>query len=187
MSTKAKPRQLVFMGVCGSGKTTVAGIVADRLGLTVAEADDFHSEHNVAKMASGQPLTDEDRQPWLESIRNWMVDHAEKGEIGIITCSALKRSYRDILRECPAPVIFIHLDGERELISRRLAARSDHFMPPALLDSQLETLEPLGEDENGVVLEITNTPQQLADEIMDILGIKSPRHAHSSGLSSPTT
>lgn len=157
---------VVAMGVSGSGKTTVAGILADRLGWSFAEADDFHPPENVAKMTAGTPLTDEDRWPWLETIRDWI--EANPGN-AIITCSALRRSYRDILRSADAKVRFLHLHGTTEELSARLTGRSNHFMSVSMLDSQLATLEPLDEDEDGVVLPIAGTPQQVADRAMHAL------------------
>lgn len=170
-SPQAPVRHLVLMGVCGSGKTTVAGILADRTGYEVAEADDFHPRANVEKMASGVPLTDEDRWPWLEELRSWMDDRATAGKSAIVTCSALKRSYREVLRQCDAPVIFVHLHGPKEVLAARMAARTNHFMPAGLLDSQLETLEPLDPDEDGLVVDVGPAPQQIATEIMQALSM----------------
>src|SRR4029453_14161790 len=141
----------------GSGKSTVAQILARRLSWAFAEADDFHSAANVAKMASGTPLTDEDRQPWLESIRTWI--DTNPGD-SVVTCSALRRSYRDILRGAPANVRFLHLSGTQESIAARMAARTSHFMPTSLLASQLATLEPLEGDEDRVVTGITGSPKK---------------------------
>lgn len=172
----AGPVQLVLMGVCGSGKTTVAEILADRLGLTVAEADDFHPQANIDKMASGHPLNDDDRWPWLATITEWMNERAAAGKSGIVTCSALKRSYRDVLRSAGAPVIFVHLDGERELIAARLNARTGHFMPPGLLDSQIDILEPLTGDEAGLRIDVGPKPQELASQIMRELAITGARN-----------
>lgn len=155
------------MGVAGSGKTTVAAIIGERLGLPVAEADDFHSAANVAKMSAGTPLTDEDRQPWLAAIRDWIT--AAEGDV-VVTCSALRRVYRDVLRQADARVRFVHLDGSRQEIAARMSARTDHFMPLGLLDSQLETLEPLEADEDGVVVGVTGTPEQIAAAVLDQLG-----------------
>jgi gluconokinase len=151
---------IVVMGVSGSGKTTLGRNLADRLGVVYAEADEFHPPENIAKMSAGHPLTDEDRWPWLHAIAQWIGEHEESG--GVVTCSALKRTYRDVLSG-GGPVFFIHLDGAREVIGARLAVRKDHFMPPALLDSQLAALEPLGPDEPGVVLNIDNTPEALTE------------------------
>lgn len=178
-STEPSPRaphqapvhHLVLMGVCGSGKTTVAGILADRTGYEVAEADDFHPRANVEKMASGIPLTDADRWPWLERLRNWMDEHARAGKSAIVTCSALKRSYRELLRQCQAPVTFVHLHGPKETLAARMAARTNHFMPAGLLDSQLATLQPLEADEAGLVVDISDSPQQIATQIMEALAL----------------
>ena len=155
---------LVVMGVSGSGKSTVAGILAGQLGWDLEEGDDLHPAANVAKMASGQPLTDDDRWPWLDTVAAWITDHTTAGIPGIITCSALKRSYRDRMRG--PNVVFVHLAGSKDQIAQRLAARSDHFMPPTLLDSQLITLEPPGTDENTLVVDVGRRP---AEEAADII------------------
>lgn len=158
---------LVMMGVSGSGKSTVAGIVAGRLNWDLAEGDDLHPPANVAKMSAGTPLTDADRWPWLDRVGGWIREHTAAGRPGVITCSALRRRYRDRLRG--EHVIFVHLAGSREILGRRMAARTDHFMPAGLLDSQLATLEPLEPDENGLVVQIGSTPAELATEIIDRL------------------
>ncbi|MDG9704916.1 gluconokinase [Streptomyces sp. DH37] len=149
------------MGVSGSGKTTVGTALAERLGVPYAEADDFHPPENVAKMASGVPLTDADRDPWLDAIAAWLK--AQDGEGGVVTCSALKRAYRDRLRRAAPEVFFLHLDGSPELIGGRLAGREGHFMPPALLRSQFETLEPLDADEAGAAVPIDGTPDEVTE------------------------
>ncbi|HLU95663.1 MAG TPA: gluconokinase [Thermobifida alba] len=154
----------VFMGVSGSGKTTVARGVSRRLGIAFADADDFHPEANVAKMANGVPLTDADRLPWLRSLAAWIGEHEERGESSVLACSALRRSYRDILRGGAPGVFFVHLHGPAELIGERLRRRRDHFMPPGLLDSQFAALEPLGPDEAGVVLDVAAAPEELVAE-----------------------
>ncbi|MGV9184462.1 NADP-dependent phosphogluconate dehydrogenase [Arcanobacterium canis] len=156
---------VVIMGVSGSGKTTVAGIVADRLGWELAEADDFHPQANIDKMASGQPLDDDDRWPWLESITQWMREEGSRLRSTVVTCSALKRSYRDVLRQAGSRVVFFHLDGDHELLTNRLAARTDHFMPASLIQSQFSTLEPLEADEEGDVIDIAETPSAIATTI----------------------
>jgi gluconokinase len=148
------------MGVSGSGKTTVGRELAGRLGVDYAEADEFHPQANIEKMAAGHPLTDDDRWPWLDAIARWIGEHEESG--GVVTCSALKRTYRDILT-AGGPVFFVHLTGSRAVIAARLNARKDHFMPPALLDSQIADLQPLGPDEPGIVLDIDTTPEALAE------------------------
>ncbi|SEQ88044.1 gluconokinase [Streptomyces radiopugnans] len=152
---------VVVMGVSGSGKTTVGTALAERLGVPYAEADDFHPPENVAKMASGVPLTDEDRAPWLDAIAAWLK--AQDGEGGVVTCSALKRAYRDRLRRAAPEVFFLHLDGSPELIGERLSGRTGHFMPSALLRSQFETLEALDADEAGAVVPIDGTPQEVTE------------------------
>lgn len=151
------------MGVSGAGKTTIAEILARRLGWLEAEADDFHPAANVAKMHDGIPLTDEDRWPWLATLRDWIS--AAPGSV-ILTCSALKRSYRDILRSADARVEFLHLDGDHDVIRNRITARTGHFMPASLLDSQFATLEPLQPDEQGLVVDIEDDPEQIADRAM---------------------
>jgi gluconokinase len=156
---------LVVMGVAGSGKSTVARLLADRLGRPMAEADDFHPEANIAKMRSGTPLHDADREPWLLSLRDWISEHDAEGRGTVVTCSALKRNYRDLLRGATARVRFVHLSGTREVIGERLAARSGHFMPPSLLDSQFADLEPLGDDEDGITVDVTAPPAQVADRV----------------------
>jgi gluconokinase len=160
---------VVVMGVAGCGKSTVGQMLAQRLGWSFAEADDFHSAANVAKMAAGTPLTDEDRRPWLESIRAWIDATAGNS---VVTCSALRRSYRDILRGAQANVRFLHLSGTEASIGARMTARADHFMPTSLLASQLATLEPLEGDENGVVIQVTGTPEEIATNAIKTLGLR---------------
>lgn len=141
---------VVVMGVTGSGKSTVGRVLAERLGVPFADADDFHSAANVAKMSAGVPLDDEDRVPWLRAIGAWLGER----DGGVVTCSALKRWYRDILRDAAPGVLFLHLDGDRETVRARVAARAGHFMPASLVDSQFDALEPLGADERGVVVDL---------------------------------
>jgi gluconokinase len=155
---------LVIMGVSGSGKSTVAGVLAGRLGWDLAEGDDMHPAENIAKMASGHPLDDEDRWPWLANVADWIRAHTEAGRPGIVTCSALKRRYRDVLRG--EQVVFVYLAGAPDQIAHRIAARHGHYMPPALLGSQLDALEPPAEDENAITLTIGGSPSQEADEII---------------------
>src|SRR4051794_3791650 len=131
------PQIVLLMGVAGSGKTTVGTLLARRLGWPYADADEFHSEESIARMAAGHPLTDEERWPWLRAIRAWIDGQLARGEHGIVGCSALKRAYRDVLR---APgVKLVYLRGDRELVRRRIAARQAHFFAPAALDAQLAT------------------------------------------------
>ena len=158
------PPVLVVMGVSGSGKTTVAKKLAEALGWTFEEGDDLHPAANVAKMRAGHPLDDEDRKPWLEAIGQWIDDQAARGEPGVITCSALKRVYRDHIRAGRPQVAFVFLKGSKELIAERLAHRHGHFMPPALLDSQFEALEEPGPDEPVITVDIAKSPEaQVAD------------------------
>ncbi|WNG79898.1 gluconokinase [Mycobacterium sp. ITM-2016-00316] len=140
---------IVVMGVSGSGKSTVGAALAQRLRVPFADADDFHPPANIAKMSAGHPLDDDDRRPWLDSIGEWLASH---GDGGVMSCSALKRSYRDQLRRHCAVIDFLHLEGSLETIGRRQASRPGHFMPAALLASQFETLEPLESDEHGVAI-----------------------------------
>ncbi len=163
---------VVVMGVSGSGKTTVAKGVVGRTGWVFAEADAFHPQANIDKMASGTPLTDEDRWPWLRHLGAWMAEHGAKGEDTVITCSALKRTYRDVLRADVEAlgeghrVVFAHLDGSAEIIAARLEGRQGHFMPASLLQSQIDTLEDLEPGEDGVVLDLTASPRELVDQVM---------------------
>ncbi len=160
---------LVIMGVSGTGKSTIAGILAGQLGWDLEEGDDLHPPANVAKMASGAPLTDEDRWPWLAKVSGWIADHTTAGIPGIITCSALKRSYRDRMRG--PSVVFVHLTASKEQIGQRLAARRDHFMPQSLLDSQFSTLEPPGDDENTLAVDVGRPPAEVAADIIGRLGL----------------
>jgi gluconokinase len=146
---------VIVMGVSGSGKTTVGAQMAEQLGWDFAEGDSFHPPENVAKMSSGIPLTDADRWPWLALLAEWIDRHLDAGESGVVTCSALKRSYRDVLRKGhESAVLFLHLAGTREQLQERLENRRGHFMPPGLLSSQLADLEPLGPDERGLTLDV---------------------------------
>ncbi|WP_193048366.1 gluconokinase [Mycolicibacterium baixiangningiae] len=142
---------IVVMGVSGSGKSTVGAALGQRLRVPFADADDFHPPANIAKMTTGQPLDDDDRYPWLEAIGEWLAAHSDGG---VMSCSALKRRYRDQLRRhCPG-VEFIHLSGTQEVIGRRQASRPGHFMPATLLASQFATLEPLTDDERGLTIDV---------------------------------
>ncbi|MEU6975818.1 MULTISPECIES: gluconokinase [unclassified Streptomyces] len=156
----AGPPVVVVMGVAGTGKTTVGPLVAEALGLPYAEGDDFHPAANVAKMSAGTPLDDTDREPWLDAIGQWA--HSRAGLGGVVSSSALKRIYRDRLRAAAPGVVFLHLTGDRELIEQRMAARKGHFMPTALLDSQFATLQPLREDEAGVAVDVSGSPEEIA-------------------------
>ena len=154
---------IVVMGVSGSGKSTVGSALAQRLRVPLVDADTLHPPANIAKMTAGQPLNDDDRDPWLARVGDWLADHPDGG---VVSCSALKRKYRDRLRaSCPG-VMFMHLSGSPELIERRLAGRSGHFMPAALLRSQFETLQPLGADERGVTIDAGQDVQEIIDDFL---------------------
>jgi gluconokinase len=160
-----RPLIVVLMGVSGSGKSTVAALLAVRLGWDLGEGDDLHPPQNVAKMAAGRPLTDADRWPWLARVREWIDERVRAERPGIITCSALKRSYRDVLRG--PDVLFVHLGASRGELLARLATRTGHFMPPSLLDAQLADLEPPGPDEQAFTLDADDRPEQLVARIVD--------------------
>jgi gluconokinase len=155
---------IVVMGVAGSGKTTIGSALAARLGLPYADADDFHPASNVAKMRAGRPLDDEDRGPWLQAVGAWLTAHADGG---VVSCSALRRGYRDLLRSYAPDVQFLHLAGDADVVTARVAARSDHFMPASLVSSQLELLEPLRADEAGMVADLARPADELVDELSD--------------------
>ncbi len=160
------------MGVAGCGKSTLGTVLADRLGWDLGEGDDLHPPANVALMAAGHPLTDADREPWLELVHEWMTRHVHAGRPGVITCSALKRSYRDLLvTGISGHVVFVHLCGARELLLARLQTRRGHFMPAALLDSQLADLEPPGADEPAITVDIDVPPAAQAHQVVDALGL----------------
>lgn len=174
----AHPMHVVVMGVAGCGKTTLAQYLQQLLTWPYAEADDFHPAANIAKMAAGHPLTDEDRWPWLRSLEKWMSEQADNGLSTIVTCSALKRSYRDILRQAHGDVIFVELDAKVETLRQRMTQR-EHFMPVSLLHSQVATLEPLGADEDGFRLDSEASPQELAATVIERLGLHSHSHPES--------
>ena len=158
------------MGVSGCGKTTVAGLLAGRLGWQLAEADAFHSPANIAKMRAGTALTDEDRAPWLAAIAAWIDKALAEGKPGVVTCSALKRRYRDVIIGDREGMRLVYLQGSYELIARRLAARSHEYMPASLLKSQFDALEEPGRDENPIVVSIELSPQRIVETIRERLG-----------------
>ena len=175
MTTKDTPKSgppsvLVVMGVSGSGKTTVAAMLARELGWTFEDGDWFHPPANVEKMAAGTPLTDKDRWPWLQAIADWIHATHEAGHHAILACSALKREYRAVLVGGLADAVrIVYLEGDRELIGARMALRQGHFMPPQLLESQFKTLEPPGEDENPITVSIDRHPRDLVTAIVQAL------------------
>ncbi|GAB3743667.1 gluconokinase [Nocardiopsis nanhaiensis] len=160
----------VFMGVSGSGKTSVAERIADQLDLPFAEADAFHPEANIAKMSAGMPLTDGDRWPWLRELADWIAGHEASGTSTVMACSALKRTYRDVLRTGAPGVHFLHMHGSAEVIWERIGAREDHFMPPALLNSQLETLQKLGSNEEGREFDVREDLEALVAAALGYVG-----------------
>ncbi|MES2932665.1 MAG: gluconokinase [Pseudomonadota bacterium] len=157
----------VIMGVSGCGKSEIGSRLAARMGVCYAEGDDDHPSDNVIKMAAGFPLDDADRQQWLLILQQRLHVAVAAGEGLVVSCSALKRRYRDVLRAADPALVFIHLGGSRELIAERLNARSHRFMPSTLLDSQFGTLEPLESDEIGMLLDISLTPNQIIEEISE--------------------
>lgn len=158
-------RPVVVMGVSGSGKSTVGEGIAAELDAPYVEGDDLHPDANREKMAAGTPLDDEDRWPWLDAVAA-----AIAGRQCVVACSALKRSYRDRIRKIAPDAFFVHLDGDPELLRERQADRKGHFMPASLMDSQLDTLEPLGDDEAGVRLDVAASPEELVDEAVAAVG-----------------
>jgi gluconokinase len=165
---------LIVAGVAGSGKTTVGALIAGRLHWQFADADTFHPESNVAKMRSGTPLTDEDRLPWLRAIGDWIDARAAAGVSAVVTCSALKRSYRDLLCSGRPQVEMVFLQVSRDVLLRRLAARPGHFFPRQLLDSQLETLEPPQPDESVHTVLADDDPARTAERVIAVLGLRAP-------------
>jgi gluconokinase len=163
---------LVLMGVAGSGKSSVLAALEERLLWPALEGDALHPAANVSKMAAGVPLTDEDRHPWLDAIAAWIGEREAARQSSIVTCSALRRDYRDILRRGHPWVWFIHLVAPGDVLERRLEDRLGHFMPVSLLESQLETLEPLEPDEPGTTLATLASPGTLADEIIALLQLE---------------
>ena len=164
---------VVAMGVCSSGKTSVGKVVASRMNWTFIEGDDLHPPANITKMASGVPLTDEDRWPWLDSIADRMREIDKAGESAVVACSALRQAYRDRLRRSGADLRFLHLTGDFSLIRQRMRNRSGHFMPAGLLDSQLATLEPAGVDEALYEVDITGNVGDLAGAAIKYLTSRS--------------
>ena len=165
-----QPLIALVMGVSGSGKTTIGTLLAQRLGCVYAEADSFHPPANIAKMHAGQALTDEDREPWLRAIAEWITSCEEAGETAVVSCSALKRSYRDRLRENHKHVRVIYLHGTAEMLHERVLKRKGHFFPADLLASQLSALEPPTPDEHVLEIENVPPPSSVVDEILSHLG-----------------
>ena len=165
------PCVLIVMGVSGSGKTTIATRLAERLGWKCEDGDRFHPASNVAKMSAGHPLTDEDRWPWLQAIADEIDRVCRADEHAVIACSALRRAYRDLLVHGRADVRIVFLKGTKALIADRLARRKDHFMPVGLLDSQFKTLEPPEAEERAIIVSIDATVDTIVEEIVRRLGM----------------
>lgn len=160
---------MIIMGVQGSGKSTIGAALAQRLNIDFIDGDDLHPKANKDKMAGGTPLTDEDRVPWLKAIGQTIADGTAKGRVTIVACSALKRWYRELLRSSDPSLVFVHLVGERGLLADRLAHRDHEYMPSTLLESQIDTLEPLAEWEHGIAISVEQTPAAIVDEVTRIL------------------
>ena len=178
MSASGSPgtTTIVVMGVSGSGKSTVAATLVDRLGWEFAEGDDFHPPANVDKMRAGVPLDDDDRWPWLRSLAAWIGEHEKAGRNVVVTCSALKRSYRALLCDGHPSVWFAHVTADPDLIRERMEHRTGHYMPASLLDSQLSTLEPLGDDEPGARISGAGSPPSVVTELLAALDAERGLH-----------
>jgi gluconokinase/shikimate kinase len=165
------PSVLILMGVSGCGKSTVAAILASRLGWPFEEGDALHPQANIEKMAAGRPLTDADRLPWLAKVADWVDERIGAGENGLITCSALKRSYRDLINRRGSDLMFVFLAGSKETIAARLAARHGHFMRASLLDSQFADLEEPAADEPAIRVDIGPPAADIAERIIEDFGL----------------
>lgn len=165
----ASPQHIVVMGVSGCGKTSVGSALAQRLGCEFLDGDTLHSAENIAKMTAGTPLTDEDRFPWLRAVGRELGDCHASGHSLVVGCSALRRSYRDLVREQAPGTVFFHLHGDIEVLTERLRLRSGHFMPATLLASQLDVLEPLEGDEQGTVLDVGLSITEIVDAAVEWL------------------
>jgi len=165
-------QHIVVMGVSGCGKTTVAEGLAAALGWPFAEGDRFHPQANIDKMAAHIPLADADRWPWLQSLAGWIAEQERSGHSSVLSCSALKRSYRDVLRGGGSRVRFVHPHGDRAILAGRLQARAGHFFPANLLDSQYATLEVLGDDEDGIVVDLALDTEDQVRAALSGLGLK---------------
>jgi gluconokinase len=162
-SSSHRPTVLIFMGVAGSGKTTVAALFAEKTGAAFCEGDEYHPPENIEKMRRGVPLTDADRQKWLQTLRGIITRALDESRFTVMTCSALKAAYRDLLKGGDARVQFVYLTGPRAVLEERLKARRGHFMPPALLDSQLATLEP---PSDALTFSIEQSPEEIVTALI---------------------
>jgi gluconokinase len=166
---EASHRHVVVMGVAGSGKSEIAQALAGELGLVLTEGDDHHPRANIEKMSAGTPLDDDDRAPWLEALARWTREQHDAGHDTVLTCSALRRRYRDVLRGAvEEPTFFLHLHGSAAVLAERMSAR-DHFMPASLLDSQFATLEQLEPDEDGEVVDVDRPLDEVVKEALGIV------------------
>jgi gluconokinase len=163
-----RPLVLIFMGVCGSGKTTVGALFAKKAGAIFFEGDGFHPPENIEKMRRGIPLTDDDRAKWLRALREIIVRSLARGAFTVVACSALKAAYREVLQNGDERVQFVHLTGPRALMEERLKARKNHFMPPTLLDSQLATLEPPAD---VLTFSCEKSPEEIVTALIQALGM----------------
>lgn len=173
MDPEESPRGIVVFGVSGSGKTTFARALAERLTFDFCDADDLHSPANIDKMRSGHPLTDEDRMPWLEAVGQRISEVLSNGHGIVVACSALKTKYRDVLRGYDPDAFFVFLDGSHEQISSRMNARRGSFMPPSLLSSQFAALEPLGPEETGIKIDVGHELTDNVDQVASSLSAHS--------------
>jgi gluconokinase len=171
MVAQLRPAVLIVMGVSGSGKSTIGGLLAQRLHWEFEDADWLHPAANVTKMHNGTPLTDEDRWPWLRAVAGWIDETRRSGGHGVVPCSALKRRYRDILIGDRDDVRLVYLKGDEGLIARRIATRHEHFMPASLLHSQCEALEVPGADENPITVSIEPPPREVVARILSELNM----------------
>jgi carbohydrate kinase (thermoresistant glucokinase family) len=167
-----RPAAIIVMGVSGSGKSTIGALLAEALGWPFADADGFHPAANVAKMAAGQPLTDEDRWPWLDAIVAHIGASRTAGQPVVVACSALRRAYRERLRAGHGDLIFLHLSGAPEVIAERQAARQGHFMPPSLMASQFATLEDPAEEADAVTVSVSASPYEVVATAIDQLAAR---------------
>jgi gluconokinase len=170
-ASRTAPAVVIVMGVSGSGKSTVGGLLASRLRWEFEDADWFHPASNVEKMHNGVPLTDEDRWPWLGAIAAWIDETRRSGGHGVIACSTLKRRYRDVLIGNRADVRLVYLKGDEALIARRIATRHEHFMPRSLLHSQFDALEEPGPEEKPIIVSIEPAPREIAAQVLSALSM----------------
>ena len=168
--SRRKPLHIVVMGVSATGKTTVGEGIAEELGCEFIEGDELHPSANIKKMTDGIPLTDEDRWPWLQAIAALVAVRDHEGTSTVVTCSALKKAYRDVLRDA-APTFFVHLEAPFEVLQERMSQRTKHFMPTTLLRSQFDTLEPLGDDEHGAGIDVTPPLDEVIEEAVNAVRV----------------